>query len=596
MKRIFAFVFILIMVFGMIPFGVSAAEVTLEDEIKNTMIGGKLFNESDYPAETGAAAEIFAFSEIGYTYNGNFTNFGMYVYVYNPSQKVIKQNGSHQVLMAVKFDEAGNALEWEEFDMVFVSRTDNNRFLKFKIIDHVSSIDGKKIVNRVNRDARRYSVAELEIHYDGNTKATNVTVGQSYVFTGFMADDSLGVRSYKFEVLKPNVNHTTFRSVSSSKGDGHQNQLSSVYFSVPNSVTNQYGYLSMIKASWNEQKTQPIVVCDNVNVVNRLAGDHMLVGQSSWIGMDIGEYNAQTPYGFADGQLSQNGLMMSYHVLYNYKSAMASYVSKRITTLAYMFYDDSIEENEASVSAEQLIAHIEKYDYADFLFADSVDTGRVKGTQTAKIAIGDTFNFENFSGVRDWFTNVWNSISGGEVLKKEFENVAPIYKVTAADMLITDKDELAQRLLVDVNDIDAIRVAYNEALLRNESLWLFRFAVTDYYAHDITSWQDSNQNSLANTHGYYAEQTVFLDFNIIELTCEKEGVATVIPVSSAKQDIAGDVTPPTDGVDANTDVNWDSLLAKLFSVIFVLIILAGFAYFLPIMQGVMNWLFPKKRE
>ena len=437
MKRIFAFVFVLIMILGMIPFGVSAAEVTLEDEIKNTVIGGKLFDEDDYPAQAGAAAKIFGFSEVGYTYSGNFTNFGMYVYVYNPSQKVIKQNGSHHALMAVKFDEAGNALEWEEFDMVFVSRTDNNRFLKFKITDHVSSLDGKKIVNRVNRDARRYSVAELE---------------------------------------------------------------------------------------------------------------------------------------------------------------MASYVSKRITTLAYMFYDDSIEENEASVSAEQLIAHIEKYDYADFLFADSVDTGRVKGTQTAKIAIGDTFNFENFSGVRDWFTNVWNSISGGEVLKKEFENVAPIYKVTAADMLIADKDELAQRLLVDVNDIDAIRVAYNEALLRNESLWLFRFAVTDYYAHDITFWQDSNQNSLANTHGYYAEQTVFLDFNIIELTCEKEGVATVIPVSSAKQDIAGDVTPPTDGVDANTDVNWDSLLAKLFSVIFVLIILAGFAYFLPIMQGVMNWLFPKKRE
>lgn len=127
--------------------------------------------------------------------------------------------------------------------------------------------------------------------------------------------------------------------------------------------------------------------------------------------------------------------------------------------------------------------------------------------------------------------------------------------------------------------------------------------VVTYSVSDFSYWNTSNVTSmrymfasLANTHGYYAEQTVFLDFNIIELTCEKEGVATVIPVSSAKQDIAGDVTPPTDGVDANTDVNWDSLLAKLFSVIFVLIILAGFAYFLPIMQGVMNWLFPKKRE
>ena len=89
MKRIFSILLLITLVLGMIPFGVSAAEQTLEDEIKNTMIGGKLFNESDYPAKTGAAAEIFAFSEIGYTYNGNFTNFGMYVYVYNPSQKAI---------------------------------------------------------------------------------------------------------------------------------------------------------------------------------------------------------------------------------------------------------------------------------------------------------------------------------------------------------------------------------------------------------------------------------------------------------------------------------------------------------------------------
>lgn len=594
MKRILSFVFVLVMILGMIPFGVSAAEQTLEDEIKNTMIGGKLFNESDYPAKTGAAAEIFAFSEIGYAYNGNFTNFGMYVYVYNPSQKVIKQNGSHQALMAVKFDEAGNALEWEEFDMIFVSKTDNNRFLKFKITDHVSSLDGKKIVNRVNRDARRYSVAELEIHYDGNTKATNVTIGQSYVFTGFMADDSLGVRSYEFDVLQLDVNHTTFRSVSSSKGDGHQNQLSSVYFSVPNSVTEQYGYLSMIKASWNEQKTQPIVVCDNINVVQALTGESAGNGYVNWIGVELGKTNGYPGYSFSTFDKNYRYLEIDYNDYY-YPGIKPS-VTKKISCLAYMFYDETIEENKASVSAEQLIAHIEKYNYADFLFADSVDAGRVKGTQTAKIDIGDTFNFENFSGVSDWFKNVWNSISGGEVLKKEFENVAPIYKVTAADMLITDKDELAERLLVDVNDIDAIRVAYNEALLRNESLWLFRFAVTDYYAHDITSWQDSNHKTLTNTHGYYAEQTVFLDFNIIELTCEKEGVATVIPVSSAKQDITGDVTPPTDGVDANTDVNWDSLLAKLISVIFVLIILAGFAYFLPIMQGVMNWLFPKKRE
>ncbi len=592
MKRILSFIFVLAMIIGMIPFGVSAAEQTLEDEIKNTVIGGKLFDEDDYPAQAGAAAKIFGFSEVGYTYSGDFSKFGMYVYVYNPSQKTVKESGNHQALMAVKFDEAGNALEWEEFSMNFVEKTDDDLFLKFKIVDHESSVDGKKIVTRVKRDARRYSVAEIEVHYEGMTKATNVTVGQSYVFTGFSADNDLSFRTYEFETVELEVSPTVFRSVSSSNGAGHQNQLSSVYFAVSNEMIKQYGYLAAISASWNEQKTAPIVVCDNLNVVNRLAGDYTILGQSSLIGYDIGDYYESIPYGFGNAQPTQNGLQVNYSLLYNYEPAMFSYVAKRITTLAYMFYDNEIVDGEASVSAEDLIAHIQKYDYADFLFADDVDSGRKKGQQTVDISIGETFDLENFAGARDWWVNLWNKISGGDVLQKEFENVAPIYEVTAADMLITDKEELAQRLLVDVNDVDAIRVAYNEAFVKNKSLWLFRFAVTDYYSCDISEWYDDGK-LMSDTNGYFAEQTVFLDFNVIELTCEKEGVKTVIPVSSAKQDVVGDVTAPTPGIDSNDP---DDLLAKIFAVLFVLIFLIVGAYLLPMFQRFVDWLFPKKRE
>lgn len=592
MKRILAFAFVLIMIFGMIPFGVSAAEVTLEDEIKNAMIGGKLFDEDDYPAQAGAAAKIFGFSEVGYTYSGDFSKFGMYVYVYNPSQKTVKESGNHQALMAVKFDEAGNALKWEEFTMTFVDKTENNRFLKFKIVDHVSTYDGKKIVTRVKRDARRYAIAELEIHYEGNVEATVAEVGQSYVFTGFSADGDLSLKTYDFETVEREVSPTVFRSVSSSNGARHQNQLSSVYFAVPNELIENYGYLAAISASWNEQKTAPIVVCDNVDVVNRLAGDYTIPGQSSLIGYDIGNYYESIPYGFGNAQPTQNGLQVNYSLLYNYEPAMFSYVAKRITTLAYMFYDEEILENEASVSAEELIAHIQKYDYADFLFADKVDAGRKKGQQTVDISIGETFDLENFAGMRDWWVNLWNKLSGGDVLQKEFENVAPIYEVTAADMLITDKEELAQRLLVDVNDVDAIRVAYNEAFVKNESLWLFRFAVTDYYSCDISEWYDDGK-LMSDTNGYFAEQTVFLDFNVISFTCEKEGVKTVIPVVSEKQDIISDVTAPTDGIDSNDP---DDLFKKVFSILFVLIILIVFAYFLPAISYVITWLFPKKRE
>lgn len=43
--------------------------------------------------------------------------------------------------------------------------------------------------------------------------------------------------------------------------------------------------------------------------------------------------------------------------------------------------------------------------------------------------------------------------------------------------------------------------------------------------------------------GYVAEQTVYLDFDLIETTFYKEGVYTVIPVVSSPIDILGPVTP-----------------------------------------------------
>lgn len=584
MKRILSFIFVLVMVLGMIPFGVSAAEVTLEDEIKNTVIGGKLFDESDYPAKTGAAAKIFAFSEVGYTYSGDFSKFGMYVYVYNPSQKTVKESGNHQALMAVKFDEAGNALEWEEFSMNFVEKTDDDLFLKFKIVDHKSSVDGKKIVTRVKRDARRYSVAEIEVHYEGMTKATNVTVGQSYVFTGFSADNSLRLETWDFEILAlrdDDIHHTFFRTETSTKGDGHRNQLDSVYFAVPN---DSYDNISAFSASWNEQKLAPFIVCNNKEIVESL---------TEYIGVDITK-QSKPIYGFYDYE-NVMGVTTIYPIAYNAKPLVTPV--KRLTTLSYIYYQSSIDIGEVVIDAETLISLIQENDYASYMFSDTVDDKRKKGRNDIDISLKDGKDYYDLDN-RDsqtWWDRFFNFTLWGLDAQESFYDIPPIYKVTAADMLIIDEEKFAERLFVDVNDVDEIRAAYNAAVINNESLWLFRFAATDYYAHDISFWSKNGFSTSAE--GMWFEQTVFLDFNLIQITYEKDGIECVVPVSMVKQDYVGDgAAPNTDGPSLDNVINdpdfWD-LFQKVLSILFVFVLVVTL---LPLLVDFVRWIIPKKRE
>ena len=86
-KRIFAFLFVIILVIQMFPFAISAesAGSGILGELAGATVGGEAFDIEDYPKKNGASAELLAFMECGYAYNGDQSNYAMIVYVYNPS-------------------------------------------------------------------------------------------------------------------------------------------------------------------------------------------------------------------------------------------------------------------------------------------------------------------------------------------------------------------------------------------------------------------------------------------------------------------------------------------------------------------------------
>ena len=565
MKRIVTIFLMIVLCFQLLPLSAFAGNVNhgILGELADSTIGGKAFDLNDYPKKDGASAELFSFMETGYAFNGNQSQYCMYVYVYNPSEKIIVESGN-MITMAVKFDGNGVAEDFEKFDLIFLEKTENNRFYKFAVEDHVSAVDYNKIVQRVNKDERRYTVSEIEMKYLGSSAPTASLVGKSFVFTGFEENENLAVKTNLVETVELDVKSTYWRSQTSSLGIGHQNQLTSVYFSVPNELIEKYGYLQAITALWNEQKTTPILVVDNKEFAD---------GLQPWLGVEIAEENENCAYSFYDIEAvpNLNSVSYLYRYIFNEKKPwhiLSSCWGKRLFVLGYTFYSSDVKKVGAvGVSGKDLSEYIQKCSYADWLFEDSVDMNRVKGQQQHTIYADKLFDLDTFGDTNNWFTVFLNFGFSYKDAYEDLKEIAPIYEVKAEDVLLSKTSaQISSSLYVAENDVDEIRSAYNEASANDETLFLFRFAATDYYAEDISDFFIDGKEIDCN--GYIAQETVFLGFDVISLTFFDDHVSTVIPVAASPIDIVPDITNP---YIPEKDNSWKRILMLIFLVVILIL-------------------------
>lgn len=556
MKRIVGIFLSIFILFSCVP--VSAASDTgIIVELEAATVGGVPFNFANYPKNTNGTAQLISLSEIGYTTSGAGSGYALYLYVYNPTEKAIVTSGKNRVTIATQYNESGAVTKWEEFELRFVEASENNRFLKFQIVDRISVHDGKKIAERVDRAERRYMLSELEIQYIGDTNAMAFDVGTSYTYTGYQASSNLTLETASFTTFEiDDLSFTCYRTETSSLGAGHRNQLSSAYFTIPKEMKEEYGKLVQLSVTWNEQKTAPIVFVDNLEVKEAL---------SSWVGQEIAFYNASCPYGFrAEGTLGETKLV------YNYKTLdMVSKHLKTMERLAYIFYKSEFKVGEIGVSSDELQSYVKTYGYADWLFSSDVDEGRIKGEQTTNIGVED-FVLESFGSTHGWWSTFLNYTIKGIDAYDDLK-VAPIHEVTESDLSVTKTDaQIAAALYIAEEDVAGLRTAYAKAKLNGDSVWLFRFAATDYYSNEIQNFWKAGSSFLSgyvSCAGYYVEQTVFLDFSVISLTLEKDGISTVIPVIHSPQDY---FPPVTDPFDSDRDWSW---VIKLIAAIVLIVCL-----------------------
>ena len=597
------------------------------------------FNILNYPYYPSAEPEMYVInvSEYCYSFYENLRgNYGLYLYVYNPNGLYIDtDNYGNCVQIAVKYDstpitEESHPMDYEKFSLQLCSvsstPTTARLFYKFKVIDHRSRWDNKTLAERVNSNGRRYDISGIELVREGHSTADEYPLtgkysldGQSdaygsFLFSGFAAGygpdkdagSTLKCDIKKLETVQLNVKHTFYRTKTSSKGMGYQNQIDTVYFSVPKRLFDAYGTLQRIKAEWYEYRTKPILVTSNKEYYDWI---------SKYIGMSTDKvpddfYFVTTPYEETSKDIPTifeqflDLFTPPGHNLIDYTNVMwnvsEGYKGGNLSTLYYIFptkdwcdikeYDPYAEDVELSggVSSNRLYEYIKGYNKtiqngylpikngqisAD-LFADDIDESRKMDNERGKIQKGYSYyDFDADLDLQSWLgwsdTNpdlefwekfemygMWGSLHVKDGPIEFGRTVAPIQVLTPDSKELKDLQDpqLSDELLINSKDVTEFRKECNDAFTvdgkddEEKYVVLFRFAVTDYYSEDVWlgEWKNNARDNYEIDQSYIADETVFLDFDVIQLSfLDDDDQWTVIAAVSNPIDIVNDITPPS---------------------------------------------------
>ena len=610
------------------------------EDLSSSTVNGKPFDIKNYPFDETKPVQIISFVEYCYSYRANKRdNYGLYLYVYNPKGlNLSSSDKDNKVQMAVSYNEEGRPDNFEKFSLQLCSKVESgnykNLFYKFKVIDH--KVNGKYFVDRVNSVERRYDISGIELLTYGANLPKEYNVGGTYKFTGYAkgygpdesAENTLSCSVEKLETVELSVKHTFYRSNTSALGAGHQNQLDTVYFSVPQRLIEEYGRLQRIKAEWYEYKTKEIVVTSHKDFYTKA---------SPYIGVNLGpkgstgfqEYNEDIYYSLALNPGDGGGGIQGAKWGWNLGSA---YLHPPCEALYYMFLVDNINEYDpyasivdiGGIQSNDLYQYILNYDKtfesgtlpikegtisAD-LFEEDIDASRKIDNENGKIQKG--YSYYDFDAdvdlqvLKSWsdsspsFWDNWVQFGLGAAFTggptEEGRTAPPIQILKESDIQGTNA-EIANRLMINSQDVDALKKEYLDAITvegiddEEKVVVLFRFATSDYFSDDLSIMELGQGfmlgDKVTNGQAYMAQESVFLNFDIIQLTFNKDGVYTVIPVVSNPIDVISDVTPP---VYTESDESFD--LLKLIVGLFLLILLLWFLNAtgaLPLIGTVLVW-------
>lgn len=563
---------------------------------------GNEFDLSNYPIDKDGELQFFSFVEYGYSYYANYEkNYALYLYLYNPQQLNFQTYlDSNVVRMGVSYatkDDNIVVSEYEDFNIVCVSRTTgdySNLFYKFKVLDPNKKILSMAQAYEKENGCRRYDIAGVYLKTDKSDVTLDKNIGRTYKCSGYMAtygNDASNPSTFvcnveKLETLDLKVYQTSYLTGVSSAGAYHHNNVSSVYFAIPQRVLDKYGSLWEIYAQWYECKTAPILVTSNVDFYYKaLNNNHYETVDNSEGGTSL-LYDKSVDYllwyGRHSDSVAGSSNILHYDWAYNLRPfSMTSgdmfiqrFANSYSNVLPFVFYSPSYTESGAfnvinkqtvagDVKSSQIRDYIQNYkssNYVDWhtsrnlaseLFVNAIDSARAEkgikvGLNKVRTNLGNTFDLKSWnSEYGSWWDKLtqygW-SYPKNEVLDEQHTNVKPFEEITK-DAL--NSVTLASDLLINENDVDSFKAFCNSSYDNDSAVpYLFRFAVSDYMSRPITRNPGRLDVDQDVVDSYIAQETVFFDFNIITMTFKGKEDYYTLAVMHTPVDVISGVEAP----------------------------------------------------
>ncbi len=538
----------------------------------------------------------------------------------------------------------GSVKDYTKFPLKFCNASTGdyeNRFLKFRIVDDAGILLQAEREREQATGSRYYHISGIELFTLGGdaTTANDYWVNKYYQFSGY-AEGYGDSERFPFqcdatgnaEAVRLDVKHTYYRTESSGLGADHQNQLDTVYFAVPKRLFDTYGKLQRIKAEWYEYKTKEIVVTSNSAFYNAVQNYLGQVAPSSNGKFDTIEpvLNDDIGYALANGMKTTSawGSETFESAKWGWNLGVALGIDDICDRLMLLFFTDNIDEydpysqkNEGTIKGNDLynriLAYNKSYETGTLpvkdgtisadLFESDIDDSRKVDSEQGKIQQG--YSYYDFDADTDiqklisWqdgcpsFWENWDEFGFwdalfGNIPSETGREISPILVLKESDLSGTDV-EVSQRLLVNINDVKHLRDAYDDAVTVNPLdpedeecyLVMFRFATSDYYAAPLDIYESDFWGTVHKGQAYVARQSVFFDFDVIDLTFNKEGIYTVIPAVSDPIDIVNDLTAPTDMGNDGLDI-----LALVLLMIVLIVLLVALMSILPFIGKGIVWL------
>lgn len=574
------------------------------NNLKGSTIGGKEFDLADYPHNSKGKPQIISFVEFCYSYYAEKqTDYGLYVYVYNPQDIAFDMANERNKIQLTY----GAKQSYSKYVLEFINYSTDagyeGRFWKFKV--KLTDEQRTNILSEVDEANRIYKVSGIELSV--KNQVTEYVCAQTYTYKGYAlgygselaTSDTLSCKVDGLEkYLSLDVHRTFFRGKGTNGKKYIQDTLHSVYFSVPNSIIDEYGKMTAVHATWLNAYTAPALVTGNSSYYETML-EH--IGEN--IGVPETYSDLQFKYSFrTEEDLSNTSIggvhFSGYYYGYNYPSKLSSNIVNNIENLHWLFKATNGDADTYSVPSEDILGYMSRYTaehggelvnnkYSKALF-ESFDSSFTD----INIRADYTYSLTSEVIKQSWWEKLFGTSHVEEI--EDFNNIKAIEAVDYNDISNLESVQVCKKYYVDDCDYKEFSDFCKTAKRKNETVYLFRYKQSEYFSAEVYegTWKRTltlNTGGVAiapgyvysfensDTNAFIMQQWVQLDFDIIDLTFTKDDVETVIPVIMSPMDIVADGDHPVFTTKDGSGLKWWQIVLGIIVLIFIVWLLIKFA-------------------